>query len=273
MSLKTLLFGRILKVLPLLTLPVALGGCFASQQDLDPIRSDISVLEKQFMEVQRDCAKAKYSGEGEKNPVSTEMGERISDVNAKLSAIDKRLDSIEAQVRDLKASQSAVTAPQPMAPEPVPTEPGASGVTGAPGAKTEEPTAPQPTKAMLAVEDMFNEAMKIYSSGDYEKAEAAFEKFLAAYPKDRLSDDARFMVGETYYARGQYQKAITEYQRVVDEYPLADRVPDALFKAGKAYSSLGDQAKAKEYYTRVMDNYPYSDAAKKAAKEIEAPKQ
>ena len=103
-----------LRALALLAMPVLLSGCFAMQSDLDPVKSDMSVLERQFVDLQRDVTKARLHAE--------EGQSASSDAGARLSAIEKRLDGIEAQLRELRQPQAAV-APQPMAPEPVVVEP------------------------------------------------------------------------------------------------------------------------------------------------------
>jgi hypothetical protein len=105
--------------------PVLLPGCFATRNDLTPIRSDISVLEKQFMDLQREYAKAKYQPDEGAKP--GRLADHAPDTGRRLSDIERRLDALESQVRELKQSQSALRpepmAPEPMAPEPVVVEP------------------------------------------------------------------------------------------------------------------------------------------------------
>ncbi len=239
----------------LLLAPVfLLTGCFATQQDIEPMQSDIMVLEKQFSEVQKQVARAKYAEEGRKAP------EKLKEIDDRLSALEKRMDSLETQIRKMKENQA------PLAPQPIPPESNAK----APAANVAPaPQAPQPTKGMVAAQDAFNQAMDSYSAGDYDKAKAAFGAFLQNYPTDNLADDARFMLGEIAAARKDYAGAVKEYQKVVDDYPLADRVPDALYKEGMAYELMGNPDKARESFNRVMDNYPYSGAAKKAHQELD----
>jgi tol-pal system protein YbgF len=252
--------------LSLLVLVFSLTGCFATQQDLEPMRSDIMVLEKQFTEVQRQVAKAKYREEDKTAQNQTQ--EKLQEMDKRLAGIEERMDKVEDQVRDLNSS-AAPAAAQPIPPESAPSPESAPGESAT---NAEEPTAPQPTKGMLAAEEAYNEAMASYSSGDYDKAEAGFSAFLKSYPNDRLSDDSMYMLGEIAFARKDYKGAVKQYQRVVDEYPLADRVPDALYKMGIAYQLLGEPDKAKESFTRVMDNYPYSEGAKEASQELEKSK-
>jgi tol-pal system protein YbgF len=246
-----------LKLVPAAAAAVLLSGCFATQKDLDPIRSDISVLEKQFMEVQRESARSRHATESEE-PVQSEMAARISDAYTRLSAVEKRLDALEAEVGARQGSpaapaeSAAPTAPEPIMIEPIPPE------------KSAEPKAPQPTKGMKAAEEVYKGAMDLYDAGEYDKAEAAFGDFLAKYPKDNLADDARYHIGEIYFAKKDFTRALKEYARLLQDYPLSDRAPDALYRSGMASEELGDTAKAREFYTRATDNYPYSDAAKEA---------
>ncbi len=250
--------------LAVLALPGVLSGCFATQKDLEPMRSDISVLEKQFMDVQKASAKARYEGEGK--DTLQEMGDRISDVSTRMSAMEKRLDAIEAQLGTMKNSSAAECTPAPMAPEPVQVEP----VGEASGAQAETPeAAPQPTGEMEAASELYKQAKEAFDKGDYQAAEAPLKKLLSTYPKDGQGDEARYLMGEIYFAQKDYQKAAAEYERVPADYPVADRVPDALYKAGMCYEDLGQTDKAREAYTRVMDNYPYSEAAKSARERLD----
>jgi tol-pal system protein YbgF len=262
-------YARAVIGLSLLVPVLSLTGCFATQQDLEPMRSDIMVLEKQFTEVQRQVAKAKYQEED--NTARDQTQEKLKEMDRRLAGLEERMSKVEDQVggQNSSSATAAPAAPQPIPPESAPGPDSAPGES-APGAQ--EPVAPQPTKGMVAAQDAYNQAMASYSSGDYGKAEAGFDAFLKDYPNDRLSDDAMFMLGEIAFARKDYKNAIKQYQSVVDEYPLADRVPDALYKMGIAYQLSGDTEKAKESFTRVMDNYPYSEGAKEASRELEKSK-
>jgi tol-pal system protein YbgF len=269
---------------------VPLGGCVALQQDLDPIRSDISVLEKQFMEVQKDAARAKYSDDGQDG--LRQISGRVADMDDRMAAIEKKLDGFEAQMKDIKSVKQAVetpSAPQPIAPEPVVIEPmdgaSASAPAPAPAAPPVPQAAPQavPAKAPAQVSpageapktesgvaDDFKSGMDAYNSGDMDKAAGYFDKYLTTRPKDKLSDDARYWLGEVKYSKKDYPGAVNEFEALVQDYPAADRVPDALYESGQAFEALADKDRARQYYTRVMDNYPYSEAAKKARKRLDA---
>jgi len=247
-----------------LALTVLLTGCFATKQELDPMKSDISVLEKQFMEVQRDYARAKVAADDTRTS-GDGVSEKFASIDSRIDALEKRLDVLDARLAEIKQPQQTM-APEPMAPEPVVVE----SDQGMAGGKSEaEPKAPEPTKGMVDAEGKFNEAKNSYTTGDLGRAEAGFKAFLSTYPNDRLADDARFYLGEIYFESKEYSQALTEYEGVVNGYPLADRVPDALYKAGIVNIQLNDTAKARDFFMRVMDNYPYSEAAKKAKQSLD----
>src|SRR5512143_141900 len=191
--------GRAALTAALLTLPVSLCGCFATQQDLDPIRSDISVLEKQFMDVQKQYSKEKYAGGG--NTATQEMGDRISDTSTRLSGVERRLDAIEAKLGmtdKAPAAEAAPPVPAPAAPEPIPAAPASpeQGQTAEQQPAATEPTAPQPTGEMEAASGIFNQAKEAFDKGDYDTASTRLARFLSAYPKDRQGDEARYTLGE-----------------------------------------------------------------------------
>ena len=260
--------GRAALILAVLALPASLGGCFATQKDLEPMRSDISVLEKQFMDVQKAAAKARYS-EGDKTALQ-EMGDRISDVSTRLSAVEKRLDALEAGSGAAGKPSEPEPVPQPMVPEPAVVEPAGEAPGGQAGPSE---AAPQPTGDMEAASGLYKQAREAFDKGDYAAAQAQLEKLLSTYPKDGQGDEARYLLGEIHFTQKDYQKAVAEYERVPADYPVADRVPDALYKAGICYENMGQADKAREAYTRVMDNYPYSEAAKSARERLDKLKQ
>ncbi len=91
--------------LSLLVLVFSLTGCFATQQDLDPMRSDIMVLEKQFTEVQKQVTKARYQEE-DKTTESQMLG-KLKEMDKRLAGIEDRMDKVEGQVRALGSSRNS----------------------------------------------------------------------------------------------------------------------------------------------------------------------
>jgi len=100
-------------------MPAVLGGCVAMREDLTPIRSDITVLERQFADFQQK-AKAQPE-EGSASP-DTASRQQMKDMERRLAEAEKRLDALNAQLKDIRQAQPPVGAAPPEA-EPVVVEP------------------------------------------------------------------------------------------------------------------------------------------------------
>jgi len=235
-------------------LPLLLGGCFAMQRDIEPVRSNVSVLEKQYMELQQEQTRTRRQIE-DKQDAGAELKETVSEIKNRLKAAEKRLDALEAQVKDAKKPE-AMPGPQTSAPEPVIVAPLEGAVKG--------PEAPKPSANVGSPEDLYRSASAALGSGDYKKAEAGFSSFLEKYPKDSLADGAKVGLGDVYYARKDYPNALKEYGQALNDHPQGGKAPDAGLKLGITLESMGRKLEAGDAYKRVMDNYPYSEAAKKA---------
>jgi tol-pal system protein YbgF len=137
----------------------------------------------------------------------------------------------------------------------------------------EAETAPSPeTENRLVVAEQnpsYQEAMKVFRSGDYEAAGDLFEKFARQFPKDDLADNALYWSGECRYTRKDYTGALKQFRQVIDDYPTGSKVPDALLKIGFAYLSLGDKDSAITYLKKVVAQYPFSAAGTKAEERLQ----
>ena len=116
MTLKKLFATVAYTVTLFVLMPLLMGGCVAMKEDLAPIRSDITVLEKQFIEFQQ---KSKAQPEEMKAQPDAASQRQLKDAVRRLSDIEKRLTVLEAQMKELKVSQTSLGAAPPE-PEPVP---------------------------------------------------------------------------------------------------------------------------------------------------------
>jgi tol-pal system protein YbgF len=258
------------RLIPLLLIPFVLGGCFAMQKDVEPIRSDISVLEKQFVELQREQAMLK----NRVDEVRPAEGAASGDLSARLARIEARLDALEkklnmgGQPAEQPAAPAAIppetaVSPEPVVVEPMPETEQQPSVVVTPG------TAPTtPARASMAAEDIYSEAMTAYNAGDLAGAQQGFTRIVQDYPDNRLADNAAYWIGKIQFDNKEYQKAVETFRNLVSSYPVGDKVPDAVYMMGRSYEEMGQPDKAKDAYKRVMDNYPYSDAARNARQRL-----
>ena len=116
MTLKKLLVPAAYAVTLFVLMPLLLGGCVAMKEDLAPIRSDITVLEKQFIEFQQ---KSKAQPEEMKAQPDAASQKQVKDTARRLGDIEKRLTALEDQLKDIRQSHTSLGA-APSEPEPVP---------------------------------------------------------------------------------------------------------------------------------------------------------
>ena len=153
-----------------------------------------------------------------------------------------------------------------------------------------------------------NKVMADYLSGynhfqlkAYDKARAAFERFVAVVPKgsptyqdalNRIGDccfNARqFADAEAYYARAaelhaaasdyalfqqgyslgllkRFEDKITTMQQLVNRYPKSDYADEALYEIARVRMALEQHSEAAEAYGQLLDKYPRSDKARSAS--------
>ncbi len=78
----------------------------------------------------------------------------------------------------------------------------------------------------------YQAAFGMLKDGQYDRAIAAFQKFLVAYPASSLAENAQYWLGEAYYVNKAFPDAQSAFQRVIDKYPQSRKRPDALLKIG-----------------------------------------
>ncbi len=91
---------------------------------------------------------------------------------------------------------------------------------------------------------------------DYGKAEAAFEAFIAAHPKDKLAGNAQYWLGRIHFARGDFQKAAFAFAEAIEKYPKSAKAPDSLLDLGMSLARLGKTAQACTAFARLKENFP-----------------
>ena len=157
-----------------------------------------------------------------------QLSQRIEETNKKIEHSEKRLAELEAKLeKTIKMMEEK----------------------SIPSSKTQKE------------EGLYKKGLNLFRQKEYEKAIAAFNKFLKLYPLSPLAGNAQFWLGEAYFAQKKYEEAILAYQRVIKNYPKNIKVPAALFKQGKAFAMLGDNETAQILWKQVIKKYPKTKEA------------
>lgn len=90
----------------------------------------------------------------------------------------------------------------------------------------------------------YDKALKLHQDGEFQKAEKMFLSFVSKNPRNPLSDNALFWVGDGFMNQKMYKQAIASFQDLIDRYPKSDKKCDAISKQIQALKELGMQKEA-----------------------------
>lgn len=116
---------------------------------------------------------------------------------------------------------------------------------------------------------MYAAAYQTFKSGNYVKAQEAFQAFLNAHPSGEYSDNAQYWIAECYFFEKKYEKAILEYEKVTKKFPSSSKVPYAILKQGISFQNLGDKTSSRLLFQQVIKDYPNTSQARIARSKLQ----
>ena len=135
------------------------------------------------------------------------------------------------------------------------------------------PRAPEPVTqnaSLPAPANDYDAGTAALRDGQYEVAEQRFRSYLDQHPKDRLTPEATFMLGETYFRRARARDAAEQYLKITTDFPRAVRAPEALVRLGLSLEKLGAKEQACAAFGEVGRKYPAASSAVRASAERES---
>lgn len=110
----------------------------------------------------------------------------------------------------------------------------------------------------------YEAALGQFRAGKFKEAQAAFEAFIAAYPKATLLPNATYWLGASLYQQKQFAKAAETYGKVPATWPNDPKAPDALLARANAQLEAKDDKAAVQTLQFLIEKYPTSSAAETA---------
>ncbi|MBI3183390.1 MAG: tetratricopeptide repeat protein [Myxococcales bacterium] len=110
-----------------------------------------------------------------------------------------------------------------------------------------------------------------------EKAKAAehalarqlYAEFLKKWPKDELTGDAHFGLGESYFSEDRCREALPEYGKVIQDFAKSRSAPEAYLRSSECFKKLKMNEESKLALEEVVRQYPKSEAAKSAKAKLD----
>jgi tol-pal system protein YbgF len=244
---------------------LAMAGCASTPPEDDPVQIKLKDLDTRLARIERVAANQSLLD------LANQSDALRNDLRAMHNDVDQLTNSLEAsrkQQRDLyadldkrmKSLESRGAAGAGAAGAGAAAAPGDAG----PGVAGADSSAPA-SDDKAAYQAAFN----LLKDSQYDRAIAAFQKFVIVYPDSSLADNAQYWLGEANYVNKSFQEAQAAFQRVVDKYPQSRKRPDALLKIGYCQYELKQWDLAKGTLSQVATQFPNAPAGHLAQQRLD----
>jgi tol-pal system protein YbgF len=120
----------------------------------------------------------------------------------------------------------------------------------------------------------YEAALGLSSAGKFKEAQAAFESFIAAYPKSSQLPSANYWLGHSLFQQKLFAPAATAFGRVAASWPNDAKAPDAMLAQANALVGAQDVKGAIKVLETLVEKYPTSPVVETARSRLKtlAPK-
>lgn len=231
---------------------VAMAGCATTPPEEDPVQIKLNDLDTRLTRVERVVT----------NQSQVEIANQLESVRADVRAMHNDVDQLSHNLETSRKQQRDLYADLDQRLKALEGKGGAAGAAGAPGEAAQ-------TTGDATEKSSYQAAFDLLKDGQYDRAIAGFQKFLASYPSSQLADNAQYWLGEAFYVNKAFTDALAAFQRVVDKFPGSRKLPDALLKIGYCDYELKQYSEAHDVLSRVVAKYPDTPAGHLAQQRLE----
>ncbi len=261
------------------------------------LRRRVEQLEEQLIDLQVVIGTlesfARSGGGGGPAPRVTAPAGLSSADNARIEGLETQVRALTSQIEQLQSGRPAGTAALP-APAPYgsatvnagqgdpiggllsqddatavpPVSPPVSAPVGERAFPPAPPVAQPGGGGVAAVEpggagdpkQAYEQAYGYLLQQDYGAAQAGFTDFLKSYPRDSLTPNALYWLGETHYVQRNYADAAEAFDLVMQGFGNSPKAPDSMLKRGMALAALGKKGEACGVLGQLPGKYPSAPA-------------
>jgi len=113
-----------------------------------------------------------------------------------------------------------------------------------------------PPPAPSANRPQFEAAMNLLAKAQYDEARSAFRAFADAYPKDELTPQAVYWIGDIAYVQKDYAAAARAFVEELKKYPSSPRAPESMLKLGQSLIALNQKQEGCTTLAALPTKYP-----------------
>lgn len=243
----------------LLSLPLFLGGCLATQRDVRDLRAEMqasqsaqaALLREIRQEIQRQNALLLDS-------LSTQDVRLRGDIANRLVQIDRQLIQIQELTgqgaQELNELRQQFRASQEEAARVAAAAASAGGAAG--GGATGDAA------------ELFDSAREALDRGSYSTARAGFEEFIRLFPQHERAPAAQLYIGESREKATERAPALAAYGRLVELYPNSTQAPTALYRSALIEVAQNNRARARTLLNQLVTAYPRAPEVAQAREQL-----
>lgn len=204
----------------------------------------ISTIEEQLRAMRGQVETAQFqAGEAQRN-----VQKMKEDLEYRIGALEQAQSAAAISAANGGGAEATQPATEPVA-EPV------AEVT------PDKPASYQPATAAATGADFpdsnaaYNAAFKELNAKNYSGAASKFDEFVRKYPKDPLTSNAYYWLGESYYARGDYTRAAEGFRKGFESNPQGQKAPDNLLKLAMSLDNIKRTSEACIVLGQIVSKY------------------
>jgi len=239
----------------------SLSGCASTPPDEDPVQIKLKDMDTRLARIERVMA----------NQSLLEIGNQLEALRSDVRAMHNDVDQINNAFEGARRQQRDMYADLDQRLKNLESRSGSASATAAAAASAASPANSNAPDANAGTEDKasYQAAFTLLKDGQYDRAIAAFQKFLAAYPDSSLADNAQYWLGEAFYVNKSYPEAQQAFQRVIDKYPQSRKISDALLKIGFCRYEMKQWDSARQVLGQVVARFSDTPAGRLAQQRLE----
>lgn len=201
-------------------------GCFATQDDVSVLKTQVAALNRTLQDVQRNQAASSQQME--------DLGEKLTQSSDNLKDFDYKLDALSAKLDNITTIVTTV-----------------------------EKQKQQPDYQMLP-SDIFADAKTQFENSHFDSAVKGFNLYLKSAPDGQFAQDTYLMLGQSYYGQQDYQRAAVAAATLLDKYPNSKQTAQARILYAKSIIPLNKKEEAKTYLKSVVQDFKDTPQAEEA---------
>ena len=254
------------------------AGGYAFQTDLENLREDVEVLQRQIYRDKGNLTAGK----------SSDVLVRMSTLEEQMRQMNGKFEEIDYKLRQISERIDVVNKDIDVRIKMIEGKPIKGGIgTKSHGAKFEAPKAQHAPKSLIGdsiqggdlaplhgqdVNSIYQEGLEAFNDKNLSKAEEKFNLVLDKFPQEKLASNAQYWLGEVYYTKKNYAKAAVLFGKGYERYKDGAKGAESLYKLGMSMKSLDKKDEACTAFLSVGKEFPKANSSLIAKARAEADK-